>query len=64
MGEINGLKRPEEVLLKFRLMVEDPDVVRPFLNAVDTDDDDGGKFRWCLEQLLDGGSEENREARS
>lgn len=45
VSEINGLKKPEEAVHKFQLMVEAPNIVRLFLGVlgmglIDDDDDD------------------------
>jgi hypothetical protein len=61
--EINESKNPEEVVRKFQLMVEAPNVVRPFLDMLDMgltgddDDDDGELLQRYLEKLLGGGGE-------
>ena len=64
--EINELRKPEEAVRKFQLMVEAPDAVRPFLDVLnmgitdDDDEDDGELLQQYLEKLLGGGCEGDR----
>ena len=58
VSEINGLKKPEEAVRKFHLMVGGPDVVQPFLNVLDMGlgaGDDGELLGMYLDRLLSGG---------
>ena len=67
--EINELKKPEEAVRKFQLMIEAPDAIRPFLDVLnmgisdddddDDNEDDGELLQQYLEKLLGGGCEEN-----
>jgi len=49
VNDINGLKKPEEVDLKFQMMAAVPDIVRHCLIA---GDHDGELFRQRIEQLI------------
>lgn len=60
MSDINGLKKPEEVTREFHLMVENPDIVRSFLNVDPAGDDDEELSQQRIEQHLNGFDEENR----
>ena len=54
-SDINGLKKPEEVRLKYHLMIEVPDIVQTLLDVSSAGafGDGGGElFRQLIEQLL------------